>query len=194
MSSDLSVINEALIRLGATPLASLEDGSAQALVAASTYETCKHSLLADHPWHFATREVALARLSLPDEERFYSGYQYAYQLPVVMLRALGLRDGDYFQIASDQLLTNSREARLVYIHPALESVWPAYFRRLVVLETAAAFALALTESAQRADMFYREAARMAPRARAIDSQQTPPHIYNLMRIYARRRGNPLTQP
>lgn len=193
MSSNLAVINEGLIRLGVPPLASLADQSAQALSAANIYQTTKEAELAEHPWSFALREVALVKLALSDEQKRNSDFDFAYQLPGNVLRVLGLRSFDTYRLAGDQLYTNDRTARLVYVENVLESGWPSYFSRLVSMSFAAAVAITLTDNAQRGQMMYEQADFERRRARTTDSQQTPPYVFNLMRIYLRRTSNPLAQ-
>lgn len=193
MSSDLAVVNEALVRIGVPPIASFSEQSAQALTAQTIYRNVVDELIADHPWYFALREVTLAKLEVDDEDRWYRGYKYVYQLPSDAMRILGLRSLDRYELAGDQLYTDDRHGDLVYIRQRGAEAWPPHFRRLAVFELAAAFAMTLTDSANRAQMMQNEAARYRPRARAIDSQQTPPQVFNLMRIYTRRSTNPLAQ-
>lgn len=191
MASQLSIINAALVRLGATPLASLEDGTAQAVTAAALFSQVSDELLADFPWSFALREQDLSRVVLgPDDARLL-GFQYAYQLPPECLRVLGLRCLSPFQLAGDQLYTSANAARLVYLRRVGVSAWSATFARLVTLELAAAFSMPITQSAQLAGIFYNEASAARPRARSLDSQQTPTHVFDLMRAYTRPSMNPL---
>jgi hypothetical protein len=193
MSNDLAIINEALVRIGVNPLASLSDAGAQALTASTIYTNVKQELLSDHPWYFALREQRLAKLSLQQDELRFSGWRYVYQMPADRIRVLGLRSYDRYQLSGDQLYADDRDARLVYVSDAPEQTWPPYFRELVVFGAAAAFAISLTDNTQRADLMYAQEQRLRSRARAIDSQQTPPQVFNLMRIYVRRTTNPLSQ-
>jgi hypothetical protein len=191
MSSSLSVINEGLVRLGVPPLASLSDRSAQALAADSIYETVKDAALSSHPWSFALREVALPKLSLTAPQTRDTSFEFAYQLPPDKLRVLGLRSYDRFSISGDQLYTNDGSARLVYILDVSEALWPAYFSKHVSLSFAAAVSITLTDNTQRAELMYNLAAEALRTARSTDSLQTPPHVFDLMRVYVRRSRNPL---
>jgi hypothetical protein len=193
MSSSLDVVNEGLVRLGVPPLASLSDQGAQALAADSIYATTREAALAEHPWSFAYREVTLPKLALSLEAKRNTSFEYAYQLPPDSLRVLGLRSLDTFRLAGDQLYTNDKEARLVYIADVPESQWPAYFRKQVSFQFAAAAAITLTENTTRAELMYNLAADQRRTARSVDSMQTPPYVFNLMRVYLRRTSNPLAQ-
>lgn len=193
MSSSLDVVNEGLVRLGVPPLASLSDQSAQALAADSIYQTTREAALAEHPWSFAYREIAIPKLALSIEQARNTAFKHAYQLPTDSLRVLGLRSLDTFRLAGDQLYTNDSEARLVYIANVPESQWASYFRKQVAFQFAAAVAITLTENTSRAELMYGLAAEQRRNARAVDSMQTPPYVFNLMRVYLRRTSNPLAQ-
>lgn len=193
MSSSLEIVNEGLVRLGVPPLSSLSDQSAQALAADTIYRTSKESALSEHPWSFAYREVEMPKLVLSEQQKRNTRFDFAYQLPNDNLRVLGLRSLDTFRLAGDQLYTNDSEARLVYIANVSEAQWPAYFRKMVALAFAAAAAITLTENNGRAELMYTLANEQRRSARAIDSMQTPPYVFNLMRVYLRRSHNPLTQ-
>lgn len=181
--SALTIINEALVRVGANPIASLDDASAQALAATNLFYSVSDELLADFPWTFALRERSLARFA-ERGDRLLAG-KYTFQLPSDSLRVLGLLCHTPFRLAGDQLYSDAEDARLVYIAKVAPSAWSAGFRQLVALELAAAFAITITDSSNRANLFYAEAARVRPRLRSLDSQQTPAQVFELMRIYAR---------
>lgn len=189
--NELDVINEALVLIGVPPLASLADETAQALAASNIYSTVRREALADHPWNFAIRESELPRLSLAASALRSTEYDHAYQLPVDLVRVIGLVDLDRFLISGSQLYTNATTARLVYIEDVAPSAWSPHFVRLVTHELAAAFAITLTEKADRASYYSSLAATLRVRARAIDAQQGSPYIFDMMRIYLRQPYNPL---
>lgn len=190
-TNSLEVVNDGLVRLGVPPLASLSDRSAQALAADSIYRTIRESLLAEHPWSFALRETALPKLALEPEELRSTEFEYAYQLPFANLRILGLISTETYRLAGDQLYTNDKIARLVYVRNVDEQRWPAYFAKLVSYSFASAVAISLTEQTSRAELMAALAAEQRRTARSVDSAQTPPYVFNLMRIYTRRTHNPL---
>jgi len=193
MASKLEVINDGLVRLGVPPLASLSDQSAQALAADSIYTTIKEAALSEHPWSFAYREQLLPKITLPEADLRAIEYEYVYQLPNDYLRVLGLRSYYFYQLAGDQLYSNDEEAHLLYILNADEAAWPAYFSKLVSYQFAGAVAISLTEQTSRAELMFNLAESQRRRARATDSLQTPPHVFNLMRVYSKRTNNPLAQ-
>lgn len=190
-NSGLTIVNEALIRLGVPPIGSLSDQSAQALAAETLFANITDELLADHPWLFATREKDLASLVVADGDKLFPDFPYVYQLPPDSLRVLGLDNYGPFRVAGDQLYAEVRTARVVYIYRAPVSLWPPYFVEVAAKELAAAFALTLTDSSGRQANMAQQAARSRQRARSIDGQQQPTKVLQLLRAYTRRTINPL---
>ncbi len=191
MSSSLEVINEGLVRLGVPPLASLSDQSAQALAADQIYRTVSRTALSSHPWSFALREIELPKLVLPDSLRRNSRFTFAYQLPTDSLRVLGLRSHHEYRLAGDQLYTNDDAASVIYVADVSEAGWPSFFSKHVSIAFAAAVAISLTENVDRAQLMYTLSEDTLRKARSTDSLQTPPYVFDMMRVYMRRTHNPL---
>jgi len=173
------------------PLASLSDQSAQALAADQIYRTVSRTALSSHPWSFALREIELAKLVLSEAARRNSKFQYAYQLPLDCLRVLGLRSYHEYRLAGDQLYTDDKAASVIYVANVSESAWPSYFVKHVSMAFAAAVAISLTENVSRAELMYSISDDALRKARSTDSLQTPPHVFDMMRVYMRRTHNPL---
>lgn len=192
MASELDVVNEALVKLGANPIASLNDVGAAATAARVTFETVKERLLAETPWYWALKRVQLPEVSLASGEYDeYPDYDHIYQLPSGMIRALGLVDHEPFAILRDRLHTSSDDPVLVYVFEAEVSRWPGYFRSVVVKTLASELAVAVTDITSRAQWWAEQARQERARAMAIDAQQTPPWVFDLMRVYLRQTVNPL---
>ena len=190
-SSALSIVNQALVRIGASPVATLDAVEAQSIAASNLFGTVTRNLISQHPWSHALRSTPLSQLSVDENDRRWHEYRYVYQLPFDRVRVLGLRSLSSFRLAGDQLYTDAQPAELVYLQATDPQAWPDNFVQLAVLELAAAFAVSVTDSSNRAQMYMVEARQQRARAMAEDSQQTPPWVFNLMRIYARERVNPI---
>ena len=80
----LALCSRALIKIGAQPIASLDEGTAEAEVAANLYPATRDAMLSLHPWSFATGQESLPRLAAVPTADF----QYAFQLPAGFLRVL----------------------------------------------------------------------------------------------------------
>jgi len=88
MASVVQICNLALSNLGASAISSLNDSSKGARECSLRYETVRDSVLADHDWGFARKRLSLAQLTTT-----YSGWDYAYQLPIDCLVAREIYDG-----------------------------------------------------------------------------------------------------
>ena len=61
MADKLSLINNALILIGDTPLDSLTDGTRAQIVATSLYDNIVENELSKHRWGFARKKAELAK-------------------------------------------------------------------------------------------------------------------------------------
>jgi hypothetical protein len=170
--SALALCSRALIRIGARPVASLDEGTAEAEVAANLYPGIRDALLSAHPWSFATGQTTLPRLAAVP----VADFAYAFQLPPDFLRALsaggeGAGRGVPYRIAEDRLHANSARITLTYIFRPEEGAFPAFFAAALVARLAAEFCIPVTESASRADLLFRLAEGELRAARLADSQQ-----------------------
>jgi hypothetical protein len=144
----ISLCSQALVLLGAGAIASFEDGPAAA-TATQLYPGVRDTLLAKHPWKFATTTVQLARsATVPDR------WPYAFALPgeVLVLRGLYPDDADGSAPVTDyerrglDVLTRQDPLWAEYTYAAAEAVWPAYFATLMRYALAAELAIPVTDN------------------------------------------------
>lgn len=186
--SPIALVARALIKIGATPIASFEDGSVEAEVARNLYPSTRDALLSAHPWSFATAQATLPRLILPP----LADYDYAFQLPADFLRALSAGSGEYgrgldYRIAERRLHTNSDDVTLTYVFRPDEGAFPPFFDQALIARLAAEFCLPLTESTARGEALAAAAEDEFRRAKSIDSQQdVPGRIEDFSLVQARR--------
>jgi len=170
--SALVLCSRALLKLGAAPVASLEEGTAEAEVAANLYPHVRDSMLSAHPWSFATGQASLPRLvALP-----VADFAYAFQLPSGFLRALsagseGRGRGLRYRIHENRLHADAETVVLTYVFRPEEMDFPPFFADALVTRLAAEFCLPLTETTSRAEALYRLADQALRAARLADSQQ-----------------------
>jgi hypothetical protein len=183
----VALCSRALLRLGAQPIASLTEGTAEAEVAANLYPGIRDAILSAHPWSFATGQSALARLAATP----HADYQYAFQLPPGFLRALsagnaGRGRGAPYRIHEGRLHADAEAVTLTYIFRPDESAFPPFFAQALVARLAAEFCLPLTESASRSEVLFRLSEQELRGARLVDSQQdTPRAIENFPLVTVR---------
>ena len=186
--SAVALASRALIKLGAEPIASFADGTAEAEIAGALYGPARDALLSSYPWSFATGQAVLNQL----ETEPVADFAHAFQLPVDCLRVLSAGSGgrgrglDY-RIARDALHTSSSAVTLTYIFRPEEAAFPPFFDQALITRLAAELCVPITENTGRAEMLYRVADLEERRARLIDAQQdTPSRIDDFSLVKARR--------
>lgn len=177
--SDVALCTRALLKIGAAPIHSFEDGTAESEVAAALYDSARDALLSAYPWSFASGQISLPQLS----ESPLADYAYAYQLPIDFLRALsagngGRGKGAHYRITGDTLHCDEDSVILTYIYRPDEASFPPFFETALMARLAAEFCVPLTESSARAEMLYKLAQSEFETAKRIDAQQDTPNAFD----------------
>lgn len=170
--SAIALCSRALLKLGTNSIASFDEGTTEAEVAANLYPPTRDALLSSHPWSFATAQVTLPRLAAEP----VADYAYAYQLPADFLRVLsagigGRGRGIEYRIAERRLHANTTAVTLTYIFRPAESEFPPFFDQTLIARLAAEFCIPLTDSTSRSELLHKLAEDEFRRAKTIDSQQ-----------------------
>lgn len=173
--SDIALCSRALIRLGAQPITSFSDGTAESEIAGALFGVVRDSLLSAYGWSFALGQANLSLLESPP----LADYQYAFQLPADFLRAMsagagGRGRGLNYRITRNVLHTNAESATLTYIFRPSEEEFPPYFNAVLISKLSAEFCIPVTENTSRAETLTRMADLEFQRARQIDAQQDSP--------------------
>lgn len=174
--NDVALCSRALIRIGAAPITSFTDGTAESEIAGALYAPVRDALLSAYAWSFASGQIALNQL----QTQPVADYQYAYSLPSDYLRALSAGAGAKgrglnYRIARGELHTNNASVVLSYIFRPDESEFPPYFDQALIARLSAEFTIPVTESTSRAETHFRLAEAEFERARQIDAQQDSPN-------------------
>ncbi len=173
--SDIGLCSRALIKIGAAPISSFDDGSAESEIAGALFPQIRDTLLSAYAWSFATGQVVLNRLSTDP----IADYDYAYQLPNDFLRAFSAGSGTRgrglnYRIAGRALHTNAPDVILTYIYRPEEETFPPYFDQALIARLAADFTIPVTENTSRSETMLSIAEREFQRARQVDAQQDTP--------------------
>ncbi len=173
--SDIGLCSRALIKIGAAPITSFDDGTAESEIAGALYAQVRDALLSAYAWSFASGQIVLDQLASAP----IADYSYAYQLPNDFLRALSAGSGTRgrglnYRIASGALHTNAPDVVLTYIFRPDEASFPPYFDSALITKLAAEFTIPVTENTSRSETMLRLAEREFERARQIDAQQDTP--------------------
>jgi len=173
--NDVALASRALIRIGAAPITSFDDGTAESEIAGALFAPVRDALLSAYAWSFATGQVELSQL----EAAPIADYDYAYQLPTDFLRAFsagssGRGRGLSYRIARGALHTNAQSVILTYVFRPEEEEFPPYFDQALIARLSAEFTIPVTENTSRAEAHFRIAENEFERARQIDAQQDTP--------------------
>ncbi len=174
--TDINLCNAALVKLGALPITSFDDGDAAAEICRTLYAVVTDAALTSHPWSFTLKRATLA----PLDGRPLVDFGRRFGLPADFLRAIYVDDrgsSPRYAIIGAELQTDSQAVVLTYQFRPAEASFPPFFRAALVARLAAEFCLPITESTSRAEALDRLAERDLERAWAVDrSQDTPPLI------------------
>jgi hypothetical protein len=185
--SALAMCSRALLKIGAATIASFDEGTAEAEVAANLFPSTRDALVSSYPWSFATGQRPLARLAASP----VADFRHAFQLPADFLRALsagaaGRGAGVEYRIAEDRVHADEDALTLTYIFRPSDESLPPFFQSALIARLAAEFTIPLTENTSRAQMLYELAERELRGARLTDSQQDrPPALADFPLISAR---------
>lgn len=115
MSSQVSICNLALVRLGAPTITSIDDDTKSAKLCKKAYDMVVEKVISEGPW---TRATKRAELSLTGDDPVF-GYAYEFQLPTDCLDVLSINDiipGEYdYRIEEDKLLIDASAVSIKYI-------------------------------------------------------------------------------
>ena len=154
--NDVSIINQALINLGAEPIGTLADGSDRAIICSTTYPPLKRSVIAEYPWNCFTEKTELTR----DAATPAGKWLYSYIVPGDAMRP----PHAYYDSAEadnpvdDVELFSKRRVyadytRLWadYVVERPESEWWPWFVDFVVAELCSKIAYPITDQQSTAD-------------------------------------------
>jgi hypothetical protein len=187
-SSKIDLCSLALLKIGANSIASFEEGTAEAEVAANLYPVVRDALISAHPWNFALAQQTLAKLAIEPVADFAN----AFQLPPDCLHVLsagtqGRGRGLEYRIAEHHLHTNGEIVVLTYLYRPKEIDFPPFFDMALISRLAAEFCIPLTDSTSRWEGMRKLSEEEFRRAKLIDSQEdTAPHFEDFTLIEVRR--------
>jgi hypothetical protein len=185
--NDVALCSRALIRLGAAPITSFADGTAESEIAGALFGPVRDALLSSYPWTFASGQATLTKLSTPP----LADYQNAFALPNDYLRIVsagvaGRGRGLNYRLSRGVLQTDSEDVILTYIFRPQEEEFPPYFDMALIGRLSAEFCIPVTENTGRYSLLMNAAQQEFARARQIDAQQdSPNHLENFSLIDAR---------
>lgn len=201
-TSAVTLCNVALKLLGADSLTSFDEGTDLAESCNTIYPSTVRALQASHPWRFTLTKLQLSRLAEPP----LNEWRHAHALPPGMLilrqlfasGAVGQPPLTAYELFDGRAYSDQPELWADYQVERDPAIWPPYFTTLAEYALAAALALAVTESTERADYFRRLAfgtpqdagnGGLMRDARRLDSTQQPAQALHDFPLIAARLGS-----
>lgn len=173
-TTELELCATALLKIGARPIASLDEPGPEAECARRLYPVARDGLLSVHPWTFT-----LALASLTGDPAPPPDYARSFTLPTDLLRVISAGVGRSgrgltYAIRGTKLLADAEAVTLSYQRRPAVADFPPFFIQPLLTRLAADFCIPLTESTSRATDLFRLAEAELRVARLVDSQQATP--------------------
>jgi len=168
MASQIEIVSNAMILIGANPISSLTEGT-EGLVASALYENTYAALLASHSWRFATKQRQLSQLV----EAPLKDYKYQYQLPSDIITMVRVQNNTDYEIYGDKLYSDQPEIFIDYRYRVDETLLPAHYTLTLQFLLAAQFAIPVTDNATRGALMETLYEAQLKRAKYIDSSARP---------------------
>lgn len=170
MASKVSICSNALLMLGAQPIASFTDGSDRARLASNLYPGERKAFMRAHNWGALTTRVSLA----PMAQAPAFGYSRQFALPGDCIRLLDVgEEGETmtYRVERKRILYNGTILPVRYIADLDEGEWDDSMVYAMELRMAALFAYPITASSSLADALAARAKDALKEAKTIDGQE-----------------------
>jgi len=184
----LDLVNRALALLGAEPLTSLEDDSAEASAAKSVFDVTRRALFRLHPWRCLMKEAELAATVWdPGSSPMWLR---RYELPNDYLRLESVHGTDRWELMNRYLFTDAEDVNILYIADE-EDLGRVDALLLDVLSTrlAADMAQSIIESTAAVERLYGLYERKLMEARTANAQEGRPGRIVADQFYRARLGH-----
>lgn len=177
-TSETAICNQALARIGALRINSLDDGSVNAGHCNLHYEQTRDALLRSHWWRFANDRATLSQdTNDPDFE-----WDNQFDLPEDFLRFRSFfADNNTidktayfsFEIEGNKLLTNEDTVEIRYVKKVKDtSKFDPLFIEVLVLQLAIKLVMPITQDADSRELLLKELASLMVTVRLVDKSET----------------------
>ncbi len=171
MASDVGIVNSALSKLGEEPILSFTDDTTAGRLANRTYEEIRDSMIAEHPWNFASQRASLAAEGTSPEW----GFDNQYPLPTDFLRLLDVSNSTHleYRVENKRILTDiDSPLKILYLRKITDAnAMPPTFREALAARLAQEWAIPLTQNATLQGNMAQLYTRKFSLARAVDAQE-----------------------
>ena len=196
MKSTIQLFNTALGRLGGEQIPynrSPHEQDATGILCENLFPHVLDMVLEAHEWGFATRRVLLAML--PEQQPENPDYVLRYAMPTDCVKPVsiegyaGVNRTPAYLIEGNAILTNKRNAELVYIARIEEPrAWPPSFADVLAWALAGELASARINDSQKQNWCYQNYEVALAKAAARDRAKQNPHRQQSPWLVARGNG------
>ncbi len=196
MKSTIQLFNTALGRLGGEQIPynrSPHEQDATGILCENLFPHVLDMVLEAHEWGFATRRVVLAML--PEQHPENPDYVLRYAMPTDCVKPVsiegyaGVNRTPAYLIEGNAILTNKRNAELVYIARIEEPrAWPPSFADVLAWALAGELASARINDSQKQNWCYQNYEVALAKAAARDRAKQNPHRKQSPWLVARGNG------
>jgi hypothetical protein len=181
MASKIEICNLALVKLGANPIVSLEDGTKSATTLGKVYDALLDAEIASHPWTFAK-----ARAQLPASTTAPAfTWRYKYPKPAGFLKMIEVGQdwvyyatncGALFELEGGDILTDQGSPlKIRYVQRVTNAgLYPALFVTSFACRLAAEVCETLTQSVSKRQAAWDERKEAIREARRSNDIELPP--------------------
>lgn len=182
--ADINICTAALHLVGAEGITAFSDETREASLSSTLYPMVKQNTLQKHSWRFAIRQEQLALINGAP----LFGFTKAYQLPADFLRFVG-KDNPTIkhQIFENKVYTDLETLYASILYDIDAQYFPSYFKYLLTLEMAKAYAFGLLEDESKADKLEALARNQLILSKSVDSQNNttsvlPEQMFSLTNV------------
>lgn len=177
IETNISISNKALIKCGATTIASFTEGSHESNVCSVMYEMAKKGLLYYTFWNFAIKKI---NLNLLVETPTDVNFTYAHSIPgdVIRIKAVFDDNGNYldeYRVEGRKIYSNAEILNIEYVQEMDEADFPVFFIEALVAKLAMEINESITGIGTLTDRLTNEFQFKLKAARVADGQEEPPH-------------------
>lgn len=173
MATNVSICSAALLKLGDSPIADLEEPTQRAQLCANLYPLAKLDVLRSHPWNCCVTRVLLPPLA----QKPAFSWQYQFALPGDMLRLMQVGMDGYqldYQLEGNRVLAQTDSLPIVYVADKTEGELDAKLVHVLTLRMEMDLAYAITKSTSVAEAKAQQYQQAMRQAKALDGQENPP--------------------
>lgn len=178
VTSEVQICNNALLRIGASTITSITDGTTISNACNQAYSVARDSLIRSHFWNFTLTRVALAAdTATPAFE-----YSYQYTLPSDFIRVKSIfNQTSPYKIEQTKLLTNqSAPLNMIYIKQVTDvAKFDALFVEALILLIVIKVGNRVAGDGFNVGPFQQELQQVLLRAQMVDAQDSSPDQFDM---------------